>query len=62
MKLRTLEVAYVLRDEYGGASCYGELDEVVIGFIPQIGSPGEVDRRPAAEAQVTCTTSAVRLS
>jgi hypothetical protein len=51
VELRTLEIANVLGDDRRGASRDGELDDVVISFVTQIGPPSIIDVCPAADAE-----------
>lgn len=51
MELGPPEVADIFRDDGRGSAGDGQLDKVVVCFVPQVGPPAVVDRRPAADAE-----------
>jgi hypothetical protein len=51
VKLSGPEVSRILRHHGTRSSGHRELDQVVVSLVAEVGTPAEVDHRPAADAQ-----------
>ena len=52
LELSALEIPDVLRDQDRGSASDGQLDQMVVRLVSQVGAPAIVDRRPAADAEI----------
>jgi hypothetical protein len=52
LELGALEIPDVLRDQDRSSTGHGQLDEMVVRLVSQIGAPAIVDRRPATDAEI----------